>query len=92
MGCATFISKSDELNIKINDVVIHIISDRKYMPCKNKDTVGCASRDEVWVLGYLYKGKIIINSEVLGHEMWHIIQQRYPDKIHNPDKYKSWIK
>lgn len=48
--------------------------------------IGTEGNSTIIVEGYLYKGKIIFNSPgALGHELIHLLNQRYSDLIWNPD-------
>jgi len=48
--------------------------------------IGTGGNKTITVEGYDYKGKIIFNSPgALGHELIHLLNQKYPELVWNPD-------
>jgi len=49
--------------------------------------IGTGGNKRIIVEGYMYKGKLIFQHPgALGHELWHLINQKYPKLVWNPDK------
>ena len=42
----------------------------------------------IWVLGKQREGKVTADWKVLGHEVSHILNLKYPDQFPNPDEVK----
>lgn len=90
-GFAKLYSPSDLHEIvKIRDVTIHIVGDRKYFRWDRASAYGspvqgyATRKNEIWVFGTVVKGRIVLNQAILGHEFNHLLQFNHP-QVHNPD-------
>ena len=78
--------------VTLEKVTIHMVGDRSKMDWDRASAVGSgvlgyAKRNgEIWVLGKMVNGKIVLNQAVLGHELAHIISWENP-AVMNPDRY-----
>lgn len=82
--------------IKIGGIEVNIVSDKdmfedwandKYGPA----LVGYVTEKEVYVLGKIVNGKIIVDQAVLGHEFNHLLNIKN-SKVANPDRLEELIK
>lgn len=74
--------------IVIGDLNIHVVSDRKYFQLdemrNNPNIMGYANGFEIWIIGTKKKGKIYIDSVLMGHEFRHVLSKRDVEFC-NPD-------
>jgi hypothetical protein len=77
--------------VELGNIRIHIVGDRSLLGSDQakisiSGLVGYAtSGNDVYLLGKIVEGKIIVNQAVLGHEVMHLLNFKDP-KIANPDK------
>ena len=75
----------------LENVTIHIVGHRKHFQWEKAATFGSSvvgyanKKNEIWLLGKIVDGKIVINQVVLGHELNHLLNFKNP-KIADPDK------
>jgi len=79
---------SDPVTMELS-VTVHIVPDSTHMPCPVA-AAGCASGNEIWVIGYRYGDHIVANQAVLGHELNHVLNFSNPE-IKNPDSLRGKI-
>jgi hypothetical protein len=79
---------SREIELKIK---VHVVSDRgqfSYGPYRSA-AMGVAgyanTNNEIWLIGKMVGGRIIVNQTVLGHELNHLLNWQRPE-ITNPDQ------
>jgi len=78
--------------ILLKDVRVCIVGDRvqfKWTPAQSIDSGIAAYADtdnDVWILGRICNGKIIVNENHLGHEFLHLLNWVCPE-IANPDNF-----
>ena len=76
--------------IELNNIKIHVVGDRKKFKWEKAAAYGspvagyATNNNEIWVLGKVVKGKIIINQAILGHELNHLLNIKDP-RVANPD-------
>ena len=75
---------SEPVTVELS-VTVHIVPDSTSIPCGTA-AAGCASGNEIWVIGYRYGDKIVVNQAVLGHELNHLLNFNNRD-IQNPDAF-----
>lgn len=77
--------------VELKNVKVHIVSHRKHFNWNKAAEEGSGilgyanNKNEIWVFGRIINGMIVINQAVLGHELNHLLNFKYP-KIVNPDK------
>lgn len=75
----------------LENLTIHIVGHRKHFPWEKASAIGSPivgyanKKNEIWLLGKIVEGKIVINQVVLGHELNHLLNFKNP-KIADPDK------
>ncbi len=90
------IPESPELHsvIELKNVKIHIVGNRKHFNYEKAATYGspvagyARPNNEIWLLGKIVKGKIVLNQAVLGHELKHLLNFQ-DDRVANPDELES---
>ena len=76
--------------IKLENVTVHIVGNRSMFDWNVAAAYGSPvaayanTKNEIWLLGRVVKGKIIINQAILGHEFNHLLGFKNP-RIANPD-------
>ena len=72
-------------NIKVDVYALHPDSNR-FGPGFGR-VIGTGGNGKIIVEGYLYKGKLVFSSQdALGHELIHLLNEKYPELVWNPDK------
>ena len=77
--------------IVLKNVKVHIVGHRRLFSWGRAAAYGspiagyASRRNEIWVLGRIVKGKIVVNQAILGHELNHLLNFKNR-KIANPDK------
>ena len=79
-----------DTTVTLKNVTVKIVASRNAFEhvkfAQNDKILGYATRNnEIWVLGKMVNGKIIVNQGVLGHELNHLLNFANPD-IADPDK------
>jgi len=80
--------------LELKNIKIVIVGDReqfgwKKAAAKNSPIIGYATHDnEIWILGKVVNGKIVVNEAVIGHEITHLLNFKDPG-IANPDKFQD---
>jgi len=80
--------------IRLGDVTVHIVGNRSQFEClkfqeERAGVVGYATTgNEIWVLGKIVNGKIVLNQAVLGHELQHLLNWK-DSNVANPDKLEE---
>lgn len=77
--------------VTLGDVKVHIVGHRRYFhwdkaTAFESGIIGYANRkNEIWLLGRIVNGRIVINQAVLGHELNHLLNFKNYN-IANPDR------
>ncbi|MDQ5986961.1 MAG: hypothetical protein CSYNP_02697 [Syntrophus sp. SKADARSKE-3] len=77
--------------IVLKEVKVHIVGSRKQFNWNVAAAFGSpiaayANTDnEIWILGKMINGKIIVNQAILGHELEHLLNFK-ENKVANPDE------
>ena len=80
--------------VSLQNVTIHIVGHRKHFQWKKASAFGSSivgyanKKNEIWLLGKIVDGKIVINQVVLGHELNHLLNFENPE-IADPDKLED---
>jgi len=80
--------------IYIDNVKVHIVTDRKYFnwnvaAAYGSPVAGYANTDnEIWLFGKKVDGKVIINQAILGHELNHLLNFK-DSEVADPDKLEE---
>lgn len=76
--------------VVLKDVKVHIVGHRSLFSWNAAAAYGSPiaayanTNNEIWIIGTLVNGKIVINQAVLGHELKHLLNFNEPG-IANPD-------
>lgn len=92
MGCSR-VSRAIPQNVEkettliIPEITLHIRPTKMGLPIKHSVGVAKLERDsyQVYMYGGKIAGKLSLSSIILGHEIRHILQWRYPSLFVNPD-------
>ena len=77
--------------VTLEKVTVHIVGDRRKMnwdraSAMGSGVLGYARRNgEIWVLGTVVDGRIVLNQAVLGHEVNHLLRFADPN-VADPDR------
>lgn len=73
--------------VTIQSLKIHIVPGHTFFPegAKNYGTKGAALNGEIWVIGEMQRGRIVIDWTPLGHELHHVMSEQKPGVFTHPD-------
>ena len=83
--------------IVIDNIIVHIVGDPKKFNWDKAAAFGspvegyATYENEIWILGTMVNGKIIINQAILGHELNHLLNFKNPT-IADPDQLENILK
>ena len=76
--------------VTLKEVTIHVVGSRKLFDWRDASAYGSPvaayanTKNEIWIIGTMVKGRIIINQAILGHELKHLMNFKNPI-IADPD-------
>lgn len=77
--------------IELKNVTIHIVGHRKHFKYEKAAAYGspiagyAKPNNEIWLLGTVVEGKIVVNQALLGHEFKHLLHFKN-DRVADPDQ------
>lgn len=77
--------------VVLKEVKVHIVGSRKLFNWNVAAAFGSPvaayanTENEIWIIGKMVKGKIIVNQAILGHELEHLLNFK-ENKVANPDE------
>ena len=80
--------------IKIKEVTVHIVGHRRHFNWNVAAAYGSPvaayanTNNEIWIIGKVVKGRIIVNQAILGHEFQHLLNFQ-ANEIADPDQLDS---
>ncbi len=92
----TSIAETPDLHevVILKEVKVHIVGSRKLFNWNIAAAYGSpvaayANTDnEIWILGKVVQGKVIVNQAILGHELEHLLNFK-ENRVANPDELDS---
>jgi hypothetical protein len=77
--------------ITLKEVTVHIVGHRRLFNWDVAAAYGSPvaayanTKNEIWILGKVVQGRVIVNQAILGHEFKHLLNFRSP-RVANPDQ------
>ena len=90
------VPESPELHevITLRNVTIHIVGHRKHFNYEKASAYGspiagyATPSNEIWLLGKVVEGKIVVDQAILGHELKHLLHYQNK-KVAKPDQLEA---
>lgn len=82
---------SEPVTIALDSLRVHIVPTWKSFPAavQRENVQGVAWKNDIYVIGHMVDGKIVIDWKVVGHELTHLLRVKKPLLIGNPDEYRQ---
>jgi hypothetical protein len=91
-GCAGVQSSFSTVEFTLPSVQVKIVDSSNKMPynCAGNNALGCMTHwkglTTIYLLAHKQHGKYYPNEWVLGHEIYHVLNMRYPQYFDDPDR------
>lgn len=91
-GCAGIQSSFDTREFTLPSVQIKVVDSSSKMPynCAGDNALGCMARyrglTTIYLLAHKQGEKYYPNEWVLGHEIYHVLNMKYPEYFEDPDR------